>query len=81
MLKTDESNPGESNMLINALKDITENPSKVKSNFDQTSVDEDDNVFRRVLERQLTVKFDMEKRNNFRVEGKMNLKDERASFP
>ena len=81
LLKTDESNPGESNMLINALKDITENPSKVKSNFDQTSVDEDDNVFRRVLERQLTVKFDMEKRNNFRVEGKMNLKDERASFP
>ena len=81
MLKTDESNPGESNMLINALKDITENPSKVKSNFHQTSVDEDDNVFRRVLERQLTVKFDMEKRNNFRVEEKMNLKDGRASFP
>ena len=68
-------NPGESNMLINAIKDITENPSKVKSNFDQTSVDEDDNVFMRVLERQLTIKFDMEKLNNLRVEGKMNLKD------
>ena len=68
-------NPGESNMLINAIKDITENPSKVKSNFDQTSVDEDDNVFMRVLERQLTIKFDMEKRNNLHVEGKMNLKD------
>ena len=81
LLKTDESNPGESNMLINALKDITENPSKFKSNFHQTSVDEDDNVFRRVLERQLTVKFDMEKRNNFYVEGKMNLQDGRASFP
>ena len=68
-------NPGESNMLINAIKDITENPSKVKSNFDQTSVDEDDNVFMRVLERQLTIKFDMEKWNNLHVEGKMNLKD------
>ena len=67
--------PGESNMLINAIKDITENPSKVKSNFDQTSVDEDDNVFMRVLERQLTIKFDMEKWNNLHVEGKMNLKD------
>ena len=62
-------------MLINAIKDITENPSKVKSNFDQTSVDEDDNVFMRVLERQLTIKFDMEKWNNLHVEGKMNLKD------
>ena len=72
---TDKSNPGESNMLINAIKDITENPSKVKSNFDQTSVDEDDNVFMRVLERQLTIKFDMEKWNNLHVEGKMNLKD------
>ena len=68
-------NPGESNMLINAIKDITENPSKVKSNFDQTSVDEDGNVFMRVLERQLTIKFDMEKWNNLHVEGKMNLKD------
>ena len=68
-------NTGESNMLINAIKDITENPSKVKSNFDQTSVDEDDNVFMRVLERQLTIKFDMEKWNNLHVEGKMNLKD------
>ena len=68
-------NPGESNVLINAIKDITENPSKVKSNFDQTSVDEDDNVFMRVLERQLTIKFDMEKLSNLRVEGKMNLKD------
>ena len=68
-------NPGESNMLINTIKDITENPSKVKSNFDQTSVDEDDNVFMRVLERQLTIKFDMEKWNNLHVEGKMNLKD------
>ena len=62
-------------MLINAIKDVTENPSKVKSNFDQTSVDEDDNVFMRVLERQLTIKFDMEKWNNLHVEGKMNLKD------
>ena len=62
-------------MLINAIKDITENPSKVKSNFDQTSVDEDGNVFMRVLERQLTIKFDMEKWNNLHVEGKMNLKD------
>ena len=48
---TDKSNPGESNMLINAIKDITENPSKVKSNFDQTPVDEDDYLFMRVLER------------------------------
>ena len=48
-------------MLINDIKDITENPSKVKSNFDQiTSVDEDDDVFMRVLERQDTIKFDME---------------------
>ena len=49
LLVTD--NPGESNMLINAIKDITENPSKVKSNFDQTPVDEDDHLFMRVLER------------------------------
>ena len=51
LLVTDKSNPGESNMLINAIKDITENPSKVKSNFDQTPVDEDDYLFMRVLER------------------------------
>ena len=51
-LKTDENNPGEGNMLINDVKDITENPSKAKSNFYQiTSVDEDDDVFMRVLER------------------------------
>ena len=51
-LKTDENNPGEGNMLINDIKDITENPSKAKSNFYQiTSVDEDDDVFMRVLER------------------------------
>ena len=50
-LKTDENDPGEGNMLINNIKDITQNPPKVKSNFDQiTSVDEDDDVFMRVLE-------------------------------
>ena len=60
-LKTDENDPGEGNMLINNIKDITQNPPKVKSNFDQiTSVDEDDDVFMRVLERQDTIKFDME---------------------
>ena len=60
-LKTDENDPGEGNMLINNIKDITQNPPKVKSNFDQiTSVDEDDDVFMRVLERQNTIKFDME---------------------
>ena len=49
-------------MLINNIKDITENPSKVKSKFYQiTSVDEDFDVFMRVLEIQHTIKFDMEK--------------------
>ena len=44
-LKIDKNNPGEGNMSIKDIKDITENPSKVKSNFDLiTSVDEDDNV-------------------------------------
>ena len=81
-LKTDENNPGEGNMLINDIKDITENPSKVKSNFDQiTSVDEDDDVFMRVLERQHTIKFDMEKWKNLRVEARINLKDGRVSLP
>ena len=61
-LKTDENNPGEGNMLINDIKDITENPSKVKSKFYQiTSVDEDFDVFMRVLEIQHTIKFDTEK--------------------
>ena len=61
-LKTDENNPGEGNMLINDIKDITENSSKVKSKFYQiTSVDEDFDVFMRVLEIQHTIKFDMEK--------------------
>ena len=60
-LKTDENDPGEGNILINNIKDITQNGPKVKSNFDQiTSVDEDDDVFMRVLERQDTIKFDME---------------------
>ena len=50
-LKTDENDPGEGNILINNIKDITQNGPKVKSNFDQiTSVDEDDDVFMRVLE-------------------------------
>ena len=81
-LKTDENNPGEGNMLINDIKDITKNPSKAKSNFYQiTSVDEDDDVFMRVLERQHTIKFDMEKRNNLRAEARINLKDGRVSLP
>ena len=81
-LKIDESNPGEGNMSLKDTKDITENPSKVKSNFDQiTSVDEDDIVFIRVLEKQHMTKFDMEKWKNLRAEGKMNLKDGRVSLP
>ena len=46
-----------------------------------TSVDEDDDVFMRVLERQHTIKFDMEKWKNLHAEAKMNLKDWRASLP
>ena len=34
-LKTDENDPGEGNILINNIKDITQNGPKVKSNFDQ----------------------------------------------
>ena len=50
-LKTDENDPGEGNILINNIKDITQNGPKVKSNFDHiTSVDEDDDAFMRVLE-------------------------------
>ena len=33
-LKIDGNNPGEGNMSMKDVKDITENPSKVKSNFD-----------------------------------------------
>ena len=81
-LKTDENNPGEDNMLINDTKDTTKNLSKVKSSFDQiTSVKEDDNVFMGVLERQHTIKPDMEKWKKLRAEAKMNLKDGRASLP
>ena len=81
-LKIDENNPGEGNMSMKDTKDITENPSKVKSNFDQiTSVDEDDIVLIRVLEKQPMTKFDMEKWKNLRAEGKMNLKDGRVSLP
>ena len=81
-LKRDENNPGEGNMLINDIKDITENPSKVKSKFYQiTSVDEDFDVFMRVLEIQHTIKFDTEKWKNLRAEARMNLNDGRVSLP
>ena len=81
-LKIDENNPGEGNMSLKDTKDITENPSKVKSNFDQiTSVDEDEIVFIRVLEKQHMTKFDMEKWKNLRAEGKMNLNDGKVSLP
>ena len=63
-------------------KITTKNLSKVKSSFDQiTSVKEDDNVFMGVLERQHTIKPDMEKWKKLRAEAKMNLKDGRASLP
>ena len=81
-LKIDKNNPGEGNMSMKDTKDITENPSKVKSNFDQiTSVDEDHIVFMRVLEKQHIIKFDLEKLKNLLVERKMNLKDGRVSLP
>ena len=57
-LKIDENNPVEGNMSIKDIKDITENPSKVKSNFDQMSLDENEDVFVKVLETHHTIKSD-----------------------
>ena len=57
-LKIDENNPVEGNMWIKDIKDITENRSKVKSNFDQVSLDENEDVFVKVLETYHTIKFD-----------------------
>ena len=69
-------------MSMKDIKDITQNPSKVKSNFDHiTSVDQDDNVFMRILKKQHTIKFNMENWKNLRAEGNMNLKDGRVSLP
>ena len=45
-------------MSIKDIKDITENPSKVKSNFDQMSLDENEDVFVKVLETHHTIKSD-----------------------